>query len=52
MSLNIYVNTLNQKQWENKAACFFDHNLYQTWAYQAVRVGKKNQELSHIEIAD
>jgi lipid II:glycine glycyltransferase (peptidoglycan interpeptide bridge formation enzyme) len=52
MSYEVMSDNINREQWEKFANHFADHSLYQTWAYQKARTGKRNQRISDVEISD
>ncbi len=52
MSFNVRFDNITREEWEHHGSKFADYSVYQTWAYQQVRAGMDQQEVSRILIQD
>jgi hypothetical protein len=52
MAYKVILGNIGREKWEKLASQFDDYSIYQTWAYQQVRVEGKGQNLSRVVILD
>jgi len=52
MAYEVMIDSFGIEEWSQQADCFSDYNIYQTWAYQQVRVKNSCQKISRIIIKD
>jgi lipid II:glycine glycyltransferase (peptidoglycan interpeptide bridge formation enzyme) len=46
MSYSVHIDDFSRNQWEQCAARFADHSMYQTWPYQQIRGEMDGQQIS------
>jgi len=52
MVYEVMIDNFKVDEWRRRAATFADYSIYQTWAYQQVRVENSGQNISRIIIKD
>ncbi len=52
MAYEVMIDSFGVEEWSRRANCFSDYSIYQTWAYQQVRVKNSCHKISRIIIKD
>jgi len=50
--MNVYIDSIDHKEWKSNSKYFKDYSVYQMWEYQQVRAARAGQQLNRILIVD
>ena len=48
--MNVYIDSIDHKEWKSNSKYFKDYSVYQMWEYQQVRAARAGQQLNRILI--